>query len=694
MSPPSAPPKVLIVDDERVIRTILAKLLHREGYQVIEAESGEIALTQYQQFAPDLVLLDAKLPGLDGFACCQKIRHMATGEYVPILMVTGLEDDASIARAFQAGATDYITKPIRTSVVMGRIRYLIRAAQDRKALAQSEERYRSLVTSLQEVIFQLDEDGCLTFLNPVWQNFTGYTVLESLGKPFVDFLHPAEQKQYRQQLGRAWRTPKECYQYRSRCVSRSGEWRWVETQLCANLDASGAIQGIAGRLIDIGDRVRREQHNRLEYAVIKALTNPVHPSQRMRRILQIICGNLAVVLGEFWQPDDRGELRCTDTWHLQTESLAQFDRATQALQNNRFESKAGIVGRIWHTGEALWTENLSQYIHRDRQAAADQAGFRSVLGFPVSHGTERLGVLIFFSRDIQPASQELLQGLTILANQISQHMLRQRAESELQRQNRVLQVELQRAADYVASLLPKPNWASPGLDPQSRMEVHTQFQPSSQLGGDAFDYYWLDPDHLAFYLLDVAGHGVKAALLSVSVLNILRNQALSQADFYQPATVLTALNRIFQMNDSGEDYFTLWYGVYHRPSRQLTFASAGHPPGVLIVPDGPQAAMDFLDSGGIAVGLLPEFPFEARQRLIPADSRLFLFSDGAYEVMQNETQILGFNSWANLLRQYWCSGQDNLSVLFAQVCQINCEKGLQDDFSVMEVRFPSVAQGA
>ena len=417
------------------------------------------------------------------------------------------------------------------------------------------------------------------------------------------------------------------------------------------------------------------------------MANHTDLNAMIRRILQIICGNLNVELGEFWQPDSSGQLHCCPTWHLKTDRLASFASATQALQSSEFDPAAGITGKIWATGEAFWSGDLDRHIHPARQAAVRQAGFRSALGFPVSHGSEHLGVMVFFSQEKRPASQDLLRVLTILANQISQYLLRQRAERELQRQNQSLQRELQRAADYVASLLPGSNCVSAKPDPQSCIQVHTQFQPSSQLGGDAFDYHWLDEDHLTVYLLDVAGHGVKAALLSVSVLNILRKRSLNHADFYQPETVVAALNRIFQMNDSGEDYFTLWYGVYHQPSRQLRFASAGHPPGVLIAPGAPGAEIRYLSSSGIAVGLLPDFPFDAGQCLIPPNSSLYLFSDGAYEVMGADQQMLGLDGWAGLLKQHWQS-DSSLSSLLDHLHQITGQPILDDDFSVMEVRLP------
>ena len=109
-----------------------------------------------------------------------------------------------------------------------------------------------------------------------------------------------------------------------------------------------------------------------------------------------------------------------------------------------------------------------------------------------------------------------------------------------------------------------------------------RFVPSADLGGDSFGYHWLDDDHFAFYLLDVSGHGVGAALLSVSALNALRSQSLPQTDFRDPGQVLTALNQAFQMDQQNGMFFTIWYGVYHKPTRRLDYSGGGHPPAILL----------------------------------------------------------------------------------------------------------------
>mgnify|MGYP001134400075 CR=1 FL=1 len=114
-----------------------------------------------------------------------------------------------------------------------------------------------------------------------------------------------------------------------------------------------------------------------------------------------------------------------------------------------------------------------------------------------------------------------------------------------------LNSELGDAAGYVKTVLPLPIRSG-------ALRTDWRFLPSRSLGGDSFGYHWLDPDHFAFYLVDVSGHGWAAALLSVSVINVLRAQALPGIDFHAPEQVLSALNRAFPSERHNDMFFTIW----------------------------------------------------------------------------------------------------------------------------------------
>src|SRR5262249_4564831 len=156
----------------------------------------------------------------------------------------------------------------------------------------------------------------------------------------------------------------------------------------------------------------------------------------------------------------------------------------------------------------------------------------------------------------------------------------------------------------------------------------------TQLGGDMFGYHWLDPDHLAVYLLDVSGHGVGSSLLAVSAAHVLSAQSLPNTDFRDPAQVLSRLNDVFQMERPDGKYFTIFYGVYRRGDRTLAYGNGGHPSPLLFTgPSAEAADLRPLDSTGPMIGMLPPgMPFDAGVVPLRPYARLLVFSDGVFEV--------------------------------------------------------------
>jgi len=133
-----AQPQVLLVDDDEVNLLLTGIALRERGFQLTEADSGTRALELLRSQAPDVIVLDAVMPGLDGFATCRAIRALSGFENVPVLMLTGLDDDDSITRAYQAGATDFFVKTTQWSLLAGRLHYLLRASRTRLELERSK----------------------------------------------------------------------------------------------------------------------------------------------------------------------------------------------------------------------------------------------------------------------------------------------------------------------------------------------------------------------------------------------------------------------------------------------------------------------------------------------------------------------------------------------------------------------------
>jgi diguanylate cyclase (GGDEF)-like protein/PAS domain S-box-containing protein len=132
-------PSVLIVDDDPMTRMLVVEVLEPDGFTVEEAESGAKGIEMFQRLQPDILLLDVSMPEMDGFECCERIRRLPNGERIPIVMLTGNDDDESITRAFEVGATDFASKPMRWKLLGYRIRYLLRASAVLEELARSQK---------------------------------------------------------------------------------------------------------------------------------------------------------------------------------------------------------------------------------------------------------------------------------------------------------------------------------------------------------------------------------------------------------------------------------------------------------------------------------------------------------------------------------------------------------------------------
>ncbi|MGV0026050.1 SpoIIE family protein phosphatase [Phormidesmis priestleyi] len=258
----------------------------------------------------------------------------------------------------------------------------------------------------------------------------------------------------------------------------------------------------------------------------------------------------------------------------------------------------------------------------------------------------------------------------------------QKSAQELQLQKQLLDAQFAEAAEYVRSLLPEPMIGE--------VTIEARFLPSKQLGGDCFDYYWLDPDFLMIYLLDVSGHGLGAALPSVSVQNLLRSQSLPGANFYRPDIVLQALNEAFQMDNQNDQYFTIWYGIYNRPKRQLFYASAGHPPAILLSKvDGLAPQVKQLKTRGNPIGMFPNAKYVSDRCVVDESSTLYVFSDGIYEVNQPDGSMWGLDGFIKLLADSNTSTNSNLDYLLQKARVMNNSEYFEDDCSLLQVKFNS-----
>ena len=282
-----------------------------------------------------------------------------------------------------------------------------------------------------------------------------------------------------------------------------------------------------------------------------------------------------------------------------------------------------------------------------------------------------LGAVDYITKPVSPP---------IAMARIKTHIELYRQKKALIESQRLLAEEINEAAIYIRSLLPPPL--------EGKVNTSWQHIPCSSLGGDAFGYHWIDEEHLGIYLVDVCGHGVGAAILCISAINAIRSQSLTDTDFKSPASVLKGLNDAFPMEEQNNKYFTIWYGVYNQKNHELIFSSAGHPHAILFSGnDINNKKLQTLTSGGLAIGMMPGIEF--KETVVPLSNRnkLYVFSDGVYEITQKDGKEMNLTDYTNLMNDHFSHFELLQSdKVLEKITSLKEEAGpFEDDFSIVEL---------
>ncbi len=278
-------------------------------------------------------------------------------------------------------------------------------------------------------------------------------------------------------------------------------------------------------------------------------------------------------------------------------------------------------------------------------------------------------------RDLANAAEHELNMVDVIGTQQESLQTKQ----ELVRTQKRLNQELTEAADYVAAQLPDEKQIGDVL-------IDSKYVPSSHLGGDMFGFHRIDDRHLAFYILDVAGHGVGASLLAISVYHSLRRMSLVDTEFLCPSQVLRQLNRTFPMEQHQDRFFSIWYGVYDLVENVLRYASGGHHPAILVQPNGHLPMV--LGRPSLLIGVKRDAEYSTDQTDVDTGSRLYLFSDGVFEATNAQHRPFGFDAIGDLLHRLRDEKHQRLETVWQAVDGHSQQKGLNDDFSLLEVSFP------
>ena len=262
--------------------------------------------------------------------------------------------------------------------------------------------------------------------------------------------------------------------------------------------------------------------------------------------------------------------------------------------------------------------------------------------------------------------------------------------ADLEASNERMRRDLEAAARIQQSLLPAER------DDLDRVDVAWRYLPCDELAGDFLNFFPLGPDVMAFYVVDVSGHGVASSLLSVTVARSLTRQLSSSSilvrpgedgepEIMPPAEVAAELNRRFPMEDQGNLYFTMCYGTLDLRDGTMRYVSAGHVPPVL-VRDGESPRL--LPAEGFAIGWMDDIDYDIEEITLQPGDRVLIFSDGVNEAMNEDLEEFGDDRMLQSIAGVADAPIDGAVADIRQTIEHWCRvNGPKDDVSILGIHY-------
>jgi diguanylate cyclase (GGDEF)-like protein/PAS domain S-box-containing protein len=286
---------ILIIDDSPDIHELVQLGLAGEPIDFISAFTGEGGLAQAAALAPDLILLDVGMNGMDGFEVCRRLKGSPLTSGVPVIFLTGASSTDEKLRGLEAGATDYVYKPFDPAELRARVRSSLNTkhlmdllAQKAFTLQESEERFRVLAENSSDIISRYRPDGLCLYVSPASTAIVGYTPEELVGRMFSDFIHPDEVADvvacYNGSRG-ASRRGTVAFRFRK----RDGRYLWLEST-CQTLSdpQTGSIREIHASARDIGARKQMEFREQVRAQALEMITESRPLNDVLRLLTQAV----------------------------------------------------------------------------------------------------------------------------------------------------------------------------------------------------------------------------------------------------------------------------------------------------------------------------------------------------------------------------------------------------------------------
>jgi PAS domain S-box-containing protein len=254
--------KVLLIEDNLNEAELIEELLLEVSLERVKTPSSNQFLCYHvERLASaqkiletekfDVILLDLSLPDSEGIDTLTRL--LSYQSHIPIVVLTANKSKALAVQLIQAGAQDYLVKQrLESELLIRSLRYAIERHHQQEALKTSEEKYRSVINNIKEVVFQINSQDTWTFLNPAWEEITGFSVAETLGQPVLTYIHPEDQALYRHSISITSSAQSILQQkYEIRLKDSQGQYHWIEVRERLSMTDQGVISERTGTLNDI-----------------------------------------------------------------------------------------------------------------------------------------------------------------------------------------------------------------------------------------------------------------------------------------------------------------------------------------------------------------------------------------------------------------------------------------------------------
>jgi PAS domain S-box-containing protein len=267
-------------------------------------------------------------------------------------------------------------------------------------------------------------DGYFKYVNLAWETTLGYSREELLSRPYLEFVHADDRKATIAEASHV-ASGRSTVSFENRYLCKDGSVKWLLWSAVVHPEG-GVIYAVG---VDFTDRKREEARLAAQYAVTRVLAEAPTLAEATPRILQAICEDLGWSVGSIWRLDPKhNQLHCVESWHARSTEVREFDRETRC---RKFALGVGLPGRVWAQAAPVWIEDVTCDSNFPRFTIAAQEDLHAAFGFPILLGKEVLGVLEFFSHQIQKPDGQLLEMMSAIGSQIGQFIERMEAEDAL-----------------------------------------------------------------------------------------------------------------------------------------------------------------------------------------------------------------------------------------------------------------------